>query len=135
MECTKKMNHKFRFMENDLYNLIPVVEEIAGTRHKFKFEIIPEKAPVEKEICGLKISGQIAEPPEAVRGDIARTYFYMDRAYPRKIIKKGERALLEDWSAADPVDAGECGRCKKIEKIQGNSNPFVKAPCMEAGLW
>ena len=33
-----------------------------------------------------------------------------------------------------PVDAWECLRAKRIERIQGNENPFVKEACRKAGL-
>jgi len=60
------------------------------------------------------------------RGDIARTYFCMDAAYPgRGIISKNNRKLFEAWDREDPVDAWERERVRRIEQLQGNTNPFV----------
>ena len=35
-------------------------------------------------VCDMEIdrSAKVAEPPERMRGDIARTYKYFDKAYP-----------------------------------------------------
>jgi deoxyribonuclease-1 len=62
-----------------------------------------------------------------IRGGIARTYFYMDAAYPgRAIISEKNRKLFEAWAREDPVDAWERERVRRIEERQGNKNPFVK---------
>jgi hypothetical protein len=78
----------------------------------------------------------IAEPPPDKRGNIARTYFYMDWAYPgHGIISKKNKELFKAWDKEDPVGEWECERCKRIEGIQGNENPFVRKGCEEKGMW
>ena len=63
-------------------------------------------------------------------------FFYMDWAYPgHGIISKKNRKLFKAWDKGDPVDAWECERAKKIERIQGNENPFVKMACVDRGMW
>jgi deoxyribonuclease-1 len=76
-----------------------------------------------------------AEPAERIRGDIARTYQYMQAAYGRGIIGKTNKKLFEAWSKQDSVDQWECERAKRIEGIQGNENKVVKEACIQAGLW
>jgi len=39
------------------------------------------------------------------------------------------------WDRQYPVDAWECTRAKRIEKLQDNENKFVKQPCVASGLW
>ncbi len=39
------------------------------------------------------------------------------------------------WDKQYPVEKWECVRTKRIERIQGNENPFVKQPCIEKKLW
>jgi len=86
--------------------------------------------------CDMEIEGRKAEPPPKKRGNIARTYLYMDWAYPgHGIISKNNRKLFKAWDKQDPVDAWECERCKRIERIQNNENPFVKEACQAEGLW
>ena len=75
-------------------------------------------------------------PIPEVRGNIARTYLYMDAAYPgRGVISRKNQKLFDAWNKHDPVDGWECERAKRIEKIQGNVNPFVKQVCDDNGLW
>jgi deoxyribonuclease-1 len=61
-----------------------------------------------------------------VRGDIARIYFYMRDRYQLRL-SKGETRLLEVWSRADPVDAWELERNRRIRAVQGFGNPYVEA--------
>ena len=69
-------------------------------------------------------------PIGGVRGEIARTYLYMDSVYPgRGIISKKNRKLFDAWNKSDPVDEWECERAKRIEKIQGNRNEVVRRDC------
>ena len=122
-------------MESDLYNLVPAVGEINGLRSNYSFGMIPGEKR-EFGACDMEIESQKAEPPPDKRGNIARIYFYMDRAYPgHGIISRKNRKLIEAWDRKDPVDEWECERCRRIEKIQGNENLFVKKACVEMGRW
>ena len=133
--CAQKVNIKFRFMQADMYNLVPAVGEINGLRSNYSFGMIPGEKR-EFGNCDMEIENQKAEPPPGVRGNIARTYFYMESAYPgHGIISKKNRKLFQAWDTIDPVDEWECERGRRIETIQGNENPFVKEACVEAGLW
>ena len=79
----------------------------------------------------MEISDRKAEPPENIRGDIARIYFYMDESYPG-IISGKNRKLFETWDKQDPVDSWECEREKRIQEVQGNGNRFVGEVCPSA---
>ncbi len=46
------------------------------------------------------------------------------------IINDSNRALFQAWATADPVDAWECERVKRVEGVQGNETPFVKYSCI-----
>jgi len=133
--CAEKMNIKFRYMLCDLYNLVPSIAEISAFRLKCKFGMIPEE---EREFgdCDIEIKNQKIEPPQYVRGDIARIYFYMQWAYSTlDIMSTEDEKLFKAWNSQDPVDAWECERARRIEEIQINENPFVKKACIEEGLW
>lgn len=133
--CAEKMNIQYRYMQSDMYNLYPAIGEINGLRSNYRFGMISGEDR-EFGICDIEISGRIAEPPEHVRGEIARTYFYMNAAYPgHKFLSSANQKLFRAWDKMDPVDEWECERCKRIKGIQGNENPFVKEACKEAGLW
>jgi endonuclease I len=88
------------------------------------------------------------EPPDVVKGDIARALFYMATRYtgdrtnePALFITDttiqigsatnlmGRLATLLRWHLADPVDAGERLRNDRVfERYQHNRNPFVDRP-------
>lgn len=132
--CSRKMVVKFRYMESDLYNLVPAVGEINGLRSYYSFTMIPGEKR-EFGTCDMEIEGRKAEPRSEVRGNIARTYMYMNAAYPgHGIISKKNRKLFGAWNKQDPVDSWECDRAKRIERIQGNVNLFVKKECVNRGL-
>jgi len=116
-------------MQADMHNLFPAIGEVNGRRSNYSMAIIPgEKREFGK--CDVEIEKKKVEPRAEIRGEIARTYFYMDSAYPdHGIISKKNRKLFEAWNNADPVDAWECDRATRIEKIQGNPNLIVKASC------
>lgn len=91
--------------------------------------------------------------PLALRGDYARTLFYMAIRYqgndssltpdlelvPGKPEKEtphlGGLCLLLDWHQADPVSGAESRRNNRIYDWQGNRNPFVDHPKFAAEVW
>ena len=74
-------NTKFRYMQADMYNLVPAVGEINCLRSNYGFGMIPgEKRGF--GTCDIEIENRKAEPRPETRGNIARMYFYMDWAYP-----------------------------------------------------
>ncbi|WP_029917467.1 endonuclease [Pelobacter seleniigenes] len=79
----------------------------------------------------MDIADRKAELSENIRGDIALIYFYMNDAYPgRGIISGKNRKLFEAWDKQDPVDAWECERERRIQKVQGNGTQFVMDRCL-----
>ncbi len=132
--CAKKVDKTFKLMEADMYNLVPSVGEINGLRSNYSFTIIPGEIRKFGK-CDFEVSNRTAEPTESVRGDIARTYFYMESAYPGKgIVSRKNRKLFKAWDKMDPVDRWECERSRKIQKIQGNINRIVQNVCNKVGL-
>ena len=130
-KCARKMNKKFRLIEADLYNLQPAIGEINQQRQNFKMSIIPgEKRNYGK--CDFEVQNRFVEPSTNIRGDIARTYFYMADTYSNYIkLTKSELSLFLKWNNEDPVDEWECKKSKLIEKYQKNFNKFVVQGCRE----
>ena len=80
--------------------------------------------------CDVEIGNKKVEPKENIRGEIARTYLYMDSVYTsRGIISKRKMKLLDGWNQSDHEDEWECERAKRIENIQGNRNEIVMGNC------
>lgn len=123
--CARKVSRLFRRMEADLYNLQPSIGEVNGDRSNYSMEEIPGEAR-EYGACDVEIDGRKIEPKPSIRGDIARIYFYMDKAYPgRGIVGNKRRRILTAWDAQDPIDDWERTRAKRIAEVQGNATPFV----------
>ena len=110
-------------------SIVSNIGGINGLRSNYSFGMIPGEKR-EFGTCDFEIEDRKAEPAPEIRGNIARIYFYMDAAYPKRgIISKKNRKLFQAWDKQDPVDQWECERCERIERIQGNENPFVKDRC------
>lgn len=119
--CARQASATFREMEADMYNLQAAVGELNRVRGNFAFDEIPGE-PREFGACDFEVFADKVEPRAAIRGDIARIYFYMDARYPGfEIINDANRKILEDWDLADPLDAAERERIQKIQDVQGNS--------------
>ncbi|SVC30834.1 uncharacterized protein METZ01_LOCUS283688, partial [marine metagenome] len=128
-KCAQKMNKEYRRMQADMFNLYPVIGEVNGRRSNYSMAIIKgEKREFGK--CDVEIKNKKVEPREEIRGEIARTYLYMDSVYPgRGIISKKNRKLFDVWEKSDPVDQWECERARKIQKLQGNKNRILINLC------
>lgn len=124
-KCCRRVDPIFRAMEADLHNLQPSIGEINQDRGNHSFGMIPGEARRYGR-CDFELdaaAGRVEPRPE-IRGDIARTYFYMERVYGLALPEHLGR-MLELWHAQDPVDAWERERNRRIARIQGNSNPYI----------
>ncbi len=121
-----KKNPKFKAMEADLYNLAPSIGEVNGDRSNYGFTLLPE-VPDMYGRCNFKVDfkRRKAEPPAAKRGMIARTYLYMAHRYKLKLSKK-EMQLFQAWNRMYAPTHWEIERNRRIEKVQGWPNTFVK---------
>jgi len=134
-KCAEKVNPEYRMMQADMYNLFPAIGAVNAMRSNFNYAMLAGEQSTFGS-CEMKIADRKAEPPARARGQIARTYMYMQDAYgPRYHMSKQQEQLMGAWDRQYPVDAWECTRAKRIEALQGNENRFVKAPCVAAGLW
>lgn len=125
--CTKAgIDPEFRRMEADLHNLAPSVGELNGDRLNHPFGVVKDE-PRDYGACDFEVGGspKVAEPTEAVRGNVARVWLYMSDAYNIRL-SPTERQRFEAWSEADSVDQRELLRDSRIEAEQGNRNPFVR---------
>ena len=72
--CASKISIPYRYMESDMYNLVPAVGEVNGLRSNYRFGMV--SGPGSINVCGMKIDvdARTVEPPEHLRGFIARTF-------------------------------------------------------------
>ncbi len=94
-------------------------------------------------------SGTVFEPNDAIKGDMARMYFYMVTCYQSEAPGWGHNVfsssyngfskwaldMLMRWSKEDPIDAVEIARNNAVYEVQNNRNPFVDYPGLEDYIW
>jgi deoxyribonuclease-1 len=133
-KCAEKVNIEYRHMQADMFNLYPAIGSVNALRSNYNFIMLPA---VKSDFgsCAMKIDNRKAEPPEMARGQISRTYLYMEGAYKRYNMSKSQRQLMSAWDKMYPVDAWECSRVKKIAVLQRNQNDVVKTRCDASGIW
>jgi deoxyribonuclease-1 len=133
-KCAEKVNTEYRYMQADMFNLYPAIGAVNALRSNYNFTMLPS---VKSDFgsCTMKIDNRKAEPPETSRGQIARTYLYMEGAYNRYNMSKSQRQLMNAWDKMYPVNAWECARAKKITGIQQSENNIVESRCKSAGAW
>ncbi len=125
-KCCQDTDPVYRAMENDLHNLQPAIGELNADRSNYRYGMISgERRQYGKVDFEIDRKNKVAEPRPEIRGDIARTYFYMEKTYGVKISDR-QRKLFEVWNKQDPVDDWERERNQRISRIQGNLNPFIK---------
>lgn len=125
-KCVGEVSGLFQHMEADLYNLRPAIGEVNGNRSNYAMAIIDGEAR-EYGACDVEIDNKQVEPRPAIRGDIARTYLYMDWAYPnRQILDDQSRAMMLSWHKADPPTKAERAWAERVRAVQGNVNPFIQ---------
>ena len=132
--CASKLNVEYRYMQSDMFNILPAIGSVNALRRNYNFTLQPGVANSFGS-CEMKIKNKKAEPPEVARGQIARIYMYMDATYPRYSISKQQRKLMNAWDKMYPVDSWECERTKKITKLQQSTNAIVQQQCIANNLW
>ena len=112
---------------SDLFNLMPSDPSENSTRSNQAYSAL--------------VSGY--EPPDAVKGDVARALFYMMVMYENLNLVNTAPGLYEmgyldeliAWHLFDPVDAFEQNRLEVIASYQNNRNPFVDYPHLVDLIW
>lgn len=125
----------FEMMEGDLHNLYPAIGEINGDRSNFMYSQWTSSPEPMYGSCETVVDFKLkkVQPRKEIRGLIARVHFYMENQYAIKLSNQ-DRKLFEAWDKMYPVTKEECERDRRIEKKQGNRNPFVEKACKELGL-
>ncbi|WP_292255409.1 endonuclease [Marinospirillum sp.] len=115
----------FRAMEADMHNLTPAVGEVNADRSNYQFGVLPGTQK-QHGACDFKVdfSARTAEPRDAVKGQIARIYFYIHDRYDVPMSRQQQQLMLA-WHRQHPVSDWERERDRRIAARMGHSNPFV----------
>ena len=136
--------------QTDLFELWPSDGYVNGLRGNLPFGNINKATMTYNSTNGCMIgtcdsasgySGKCFEPAAILKGDLARSYFYLSTAYWKKWsccdtdgvnksdIKTWMENILRTWHANDPVDDLERSRNDVIySQWQHNRNPFIDHP-------
>jgi deoxyribonuclease-1 len=123
----QKHDDDFRKAHNDLINLRPAVGAINAARSNKAFsETLSGKKETTYNGKGKKIiiTSRIVIPDKSIRGDIARIAFYMNKTYGVTYSKR-QLETFKKWNSIDPVSDEERKLNQRIQKIQGQGNPYV----------
>ena len=121
-------SYPYKMQESDLFHLYPTDTIANSFRGHLEFEEVynTEKIPS----CALSKRGMDSqnhfgfEPPDKVKGDLARSLFYFSVRY-KMPIPDNEEEILRKWNLDDPVDSEEKLKNNLIMEAQGNRNPFI----------
>lgn len=126
-EC-RRSSRRFNYIEADLHNMWPSRVDVNKARRSYPFAIVNGEAR-RFPGCDIEIDerSRKVEPRAPIRGEIARSMFYMHEAYGISIRPSLGRTLKR-WSHEDPVSDEERRRNDVIERLQGVRNPFIDDP-------
>jgi len=121
----KETDPVFNQMEADLHNLTPAIGEVNADRSNYRFGLLHD-TPYQHGRCDFKVDfpGRVAQPREEIRGQIARTYFYMHDRYDMRMSEQQQRLMLA-WDAQFPTTEWERERNRRIARLMGHPNEFV----------
>lgn len=131
--CAEKTSPEYRRMQADMHNLFPAIGAVNAARSNYGMTMLPGE-PSAFGSCAMKIAGRKAEPPDAAKGTVARASLYMAAAYAPFRLSAGQRKLFHAWDRLFPPDDWECERERRIARLQGNGNPFVREACLRRPL-
>ncbi len=134
----------------DLHNLRPTDVTVNSSRGNKDFD---DGGAPHPEADGTFADGDSWEPRDDIKGDVARTLFYMavryegdvegeidleliDRVDNGSVPLHGNLSTLLQWNKEDPVDDFERRRNDVIyTEYQGNRNPFIDHPEWADEIW
>lgn len=143
-------------MRADFFHIYPTDGYVNNRRGNLPFGIVGETtwtslngSKVGVNVFG-KYRGQVFEPIDEFKGDIARALLYFGTRYEDQMpsfhhpMIDGSReqvyqdwfiALLKRWHRQDPVSAHEIQRNEVGYKYQGNRNPYIDHPEWVEEIW
>jgi deoxyribonuclease-1 len=115
--------------KSDLHTLRPTLAyaNVSRLNHPFGEVLVTQHSPcagVRKGYLGKGQKQLYFEPPDEVKGDVARALFYFSVRYNAPI-PGTEESFLRRWHEQDPVDTWELFRHQGVADFQQIRNPFV----------
>jgi deoxyribonuclease-1 len=123
--CCEIADPAFAMAATDPVNLVPSVGEVNGDRSDFPYGEIPGTKRLYGQ-CTMEIDWtlDVAEPPNEVKGDVARIWAYMSRSYGLRVSQE-QADLYTKWMEIDPVSQQEIDVNIQIRATGHRANPLV----------
>ncbi len=121
-----RSNPKYEEIISDLHNMVPVNSFYHFKLKDSLFGVL--EASNEANECGIKKRYNIIEPPDRIKGDIARIHFYMHKQYDLPL--NSNFFFMKAWDKMDPPSKEEIEKNKRIKEAQGNENAFISDPTL-----
>ncbi|SHG44166.1 Por secretion system C-terminal sorting domain-containing protein [Flavobacterium segetis] len=143
-------------MVSDAHFITPTDGQVNGIRSNFPHSVVASPTLVTANGSKLGLStiagytGEVFEPIDEFKGDIARMYFYFATRYQNlvagynypmfnkstnKVFTNAFLSQLLAWHNQDPVSAREVARNNAIYARQNNRNPYIDNPSFVAAVW
>ncbi len=154
-------------MRGDAHHLLPTDGRVNGFRSNYPFgyvgsNLVSQSGISNPTMNGSKLgnnintglfsgyTGNVFEPIDEFKGDIARIYFYFITRYETQVTNWNYSMFngtstqvltdtflytLLDWHINDPVSQKEINRNNAIYTYQNNRNPFIDHPEYACQVW
>ena len=122
--CCERIDHSFKQMESELYNLWPADGEVNRARSNYRFnEINPN---TDFYGCSITIDKKLrhVEPSDQAKGIVARANLFMADHYHINL-SKSQRKLFNRWNHEQPPTRVEVEWASKVASIEGYTNPYI----------
>lgn len=129
--CCRKTDSRFRKMEADLHNLVPIIRDVnfaRGNYHFAEFHLEEKRDKFYFNQCNVIIDERyrLIEPRDEVKGMVARINLYMADKYGIDLGKK-QRKLFTDWNSRYAPTKWEKRWNQKVALITGELNPYIQS--------
>lgn len=121
-EHCREASEGFAEAEGDMHNLLPSVGQLNAIRDNFPFAELEGEDHLAN--CDFEMRDRLVEPRPEARGAIARSVLYAAATYGVELNPRFYATVVA-WHRAYPPSAWERERNDRIERVQGNRNPFV----------
>ncbi|BAW18112.1 endonuclease I [Mycoplasmopsis bovigenitalium] len=135
-------------MKNDAHHVWPSDKQVNALHSNFPFGEVKNGRTISsngtKLGAGVEDGGQVVEPNDEFKGDIARAFLYFALTYKDKNIRHNQPAqrffdqgnkinknflkTMLKWHYLDPISQFDLDRNNGIYKHQKNRNPFIDYP-------
>lgn len=151
-------------MRNDAHMVLPTDKKVNSERGNLPYSEVSSvnytslngSTTGTSEITIDGYTGQVFEPIDEFKGDIARIFFYMATRYEDLIDDWDQNSIEADavlngtsdqvyedwvidlmgsWHVLDPVSQKEIDRNDEVYTFQGNRNPFIDHPEWVSEIW